>query len=336
MGKILFWESSIFCSLLFSYLLFACATEPSEDIVEPTCDTCSRRPVVDPFVALQIFPSDHPLNQDISSAALDTNSFAILRNIGLGESLLANFGSDSINGAPRGIPFITVQDGQPSIPLVFRANNYDANYRDESDLGPFPIPLDAPIEENGQGDSRVIVVDTDNLALYELYNASATEDSWECSRAAAFDLNALEFRPEGWASADAAGLPIFPCLVRYAETQSGLIQHPIRFTLPREKIYEGYVHPARSYIPAGKANNRLPLGGRLRLKADYDLSGFSLESLVILQALKTYGLILADVGETLYISGESHPNWDNEVLQELSRVKVEDFEVIELGEIKKN
>lgn len=325
---------SFFYILIFSLILFACSETGDDPNPSPNPNDEDPNAIVG-VEEISIFPASHPLNQDISESPVDPNSFAILRNIGVGQGLFADFGSGEWEGAPIGIPFVTVEDGQPLVPITFRANGYDGNYGEESDPGPFPIPLDAPIEGNGQGDSHVLVVDTDNFALYELYNASQNGEGWECSSAAAFDLSEVSFRPEGWTSADAAGLPIFPCLVRYSEIEVGEIDHAIRFTIPRSKIYQGYIHPARHLVSAGTEDNQLPFGARLRLRADYDISAFSPTNQIILRALKKYGLILADVGSSMFISGAPSESWDNDDLKELGKVKVEDFEVIELGEIKK-
>ncbi len=283
---------------------------------------------------ITLFPNDHPLNLDISNSPVDPNSMAILQNIGLDNHLFADFGSGLYQGSPIGIPYVAVDGNQPLVPITFRGNDYDNNYGGESDQGPFPIPLDAPIEGNGEGDSHVISVDVENGMLYELYNSDQVGDGFEASSAAVFDLNAVSFRPDGWTSADAAGLPIFPLLVRYPEIEKGEIDHPIRFTITRSKIYEGYVHPARHLVSGSQSDELLPFGGRLRLRADYDISGFSETNQIILQAMKTYGLILADVGSDMFISGAPHDGWDNDDLRNLRDVTVDNFEVIELGEIK--
>jgi len=279
---------------------------------------------------IQIFPASHPLNKDISSDAVDANSDAILSLIGLNEGLFADFGSGTWEGAPIGIPYVVVGEGQAL------ANINYTEWGDESDPGPFPIPLNAPIEGNGEGDSHVLCVDVANGMLYELFKSHVDGGDWYAYSGAKFDLNAVEFRPAGWTSADAAGLPIFPCLVRYPEVERGEIDHAIRFTLPRSNIYEGYVHPARHLVSGTTNSNQLPFGGKLRLKADFDISGFSSTNQLILKALKKYGLILADVGSAMFISGAPHDHWDNDDLKALDAVKASDFEVIELGSISTN
>lgn len=283
-----------------------------------------------------IFPSDHPLNRDISNDAIDPNSDLILENIGLEVGLHSDFGSGLYEGKSIGIPYTVVGKDQTKVSITFRANNYDDDYGDESDQGPFPIPLNAPIEQEGEGDSHVIAVDVDNEVLYELYNAEQKGDGWETSSAAKFDLKKTEYRPDGWTSADAAGLPIFPLLVRYPEIEKGEIDHPIRFTLNRANIYEGYVLPARHLVSGIKSDELLPFGALLRLKADFDISGYSATNQIILKAMKKYGLMLADVGSNMYISGAPHEKWISDDLAELHKVKVDNFEVIEIVEVHGN
>jgi hypothetical protein len=262
-------------------------------------------------------------------------TIAFLSN-GLDRGLKADFGSGLWNGAPIGIPFTIVCKDQPLVSITFRGNSYDGNYGSESDPGPYPIPLNAPIEGNGVRDSHVIAVNIDDNKLYELYNASTTANGWEASSGAIFDLSKEEYRPDGWTSADAAGLPIFPCLVRYDEVASGVIDHAIRFTISRSKLYPGYVHPARHRVNGTNTNINAPtpLGMRLRLKADFDVSGFSPTNKVILNAMKKYGIILADIGSDFYISGSPDSRWDNDDLQELNNVRPMHFEVVQLDNIK--
>jgi len=282
---------------------------------------------------IQIFLSNHPINMDISNSSVDVNSDLIINNIGSDRGIFPDFGSGEYQGSPIGIPYVSVDGSQPKVPITFRGNSYDDNYGDESDQGPFPIPLNAPIEGNGAGDSHIISVDVENGVLYELYNTTQVGSGFEASSAAVFNLNTVEFRPDGWTSADAAGLPIFPLLVRYPEIEKGVIDHPIRFTVNRSKIYEGYVHPARHLVSGNMSDELLPFGGRLRLKADYDISGFSEINKIILTAMKKYGLMLADVGSDMFITGAPHEKWDNDDLKNLLQVTLDNFEVIELGTI---
>ncbi|CAM4375560.1 hypothetical protein [Zobellia nedashkovskayae] len=278
---------------------------------------------------IQIFPSNHPLNKEVTNSPVDPHSDIILENIGLNSGLFPDFGSGLYNDAPIGIPYVVVDGSQENVPISFSENGYPS----ESDKGPFPIPLDAPIEGNGKGDSHVISVDIENGMLYELFYSKQVGTGFEVASAAVFDLNANTFRPDGWTSADAAGLPIFPLLVRYSEIEKGEIDHPIRLTIPRSKIYEGYIHPARHLVSGNTNDELLPFGAVLRLKSTFDTSDFSETNKIILQAMKKYGLILADVGSNMFISGAPDENWDNDDLRALKQVTLNNFEVIQMGEI---
>jgi hypothetical protein len=283
---------------------------------------------------ITIFPSDNALNRNISQDPVDSRSDAIIALIG-SPGLKSDFGSGLWEGAPIGIPFILVCDSQSKIPVTFRENDYDGNYGDESDPGPYPIPLTAPVEGNGTGDSHVLAADTDNKILYELYNASIGSNGWEASGGAIWDLKINDTRPAGWTSADAAGLPILPLLVRYEEAATGTIDHAIRFTLGKSKVTRGYTSPA-SHMVSG-TNSDLsaptPMGIRLRLKSGFNISGYSVTNQVILNAMKNYGLILADIGSDLYITGAPDERWDNDDLNQLKSVKATDFEVVQMGDI---
>lgn len=283
---------------------------------------------------INIFPADNPWNTAIDATPLDSRSNAIITLIANNNpSLKADFGSGLWDNAPIGIPYVVVCGNQPQLPIVYRANGYDGNYGDESDPGPFPIPANAPIEGNGNGDSHVIAVDVENKKLYELYNASRGSNSWEASSGALFNLNSNALRPTGWTSADAAGLPIFPGLVRYEEVLKGVIDHPIRFTLRSSKVSRAYIDPARHKVNGGNTSSSapVPFGMRIRLKASFNISSFSPVNRVILQAMKTYGLILADIGSDLYISGAPDERWNNDDLRNLGQLKATDFEVVQMG-----
>lgn len=281
-----------------------------------------------------IFPSDNPINNNISLEPVDSRSDAIIALIG-SPGLKPDFGSGLWEGAPIGIPFILVCDSQSKIQVTFRGNDYDDNYGNESDPGPYPIPLTAPVEGNGAGDSHVLAVDLDNKILYELYNASTGNKVWEASGGAIWDLKINDTRPQGWTSADAAGLPILPLLIRYEEVATGAIDHAIRFTLSKSKVMRGYTSPA-SHLVNGTNSDELaptPMGLRLRLKSGFDVSGFSETNQVILNAMKNYGLILADIGSDLFISGAPDERWDNDDLNQLKSVKATDFEVVQMGDV---
>jgi hypothetical protein len=280
---------------------------------------------------IMIFPADNPWNQDISGEPVDPFSDQIIAGFSSAQ-LKSDFGSGLWQGAPIGIPFVVVCGTQPKLQVTLRANSYDGDYGDQSDPGPYAIPIYAPIEGNGQGDSHVIAVDKDNDLLYELYNASVNGNQWEASSGAIFNLASDSLRPPGWTSADAAGLPIFPGLVRYDEVLNGSIHHAIRFTLQSSNVFPGYIYPARHSVnSSGQPDASLPFGARLRLKQAYDISSFPPHVQVILQALKTYGLILADIGSNLYMSGAPDARWDNDELQQLGQIKATDLEVVKFN-----
>jgi hypothetical protein len=275
--------------------------------------------------SISIFPADNPWHQDISGAAVDPYSSQILSAYS-NTGMHADFGSGLYEGNIIGIPFIVVCSSQPKIAVVYRKNSYDGNYGNESDPGPYPIPLNAPIEP---GDGHVIAVDKDNSKLYELYNANVNGDHWEASSGAIFDLTSDALRTDGWTSADAAGLPIFAGLVRYDEMLKGSIDHAIRFTLSKAHSTAAHISPARHEgNGTGTLQTALPFGARIRLKANYDISGFPPHIQVILTAMKKYGLILADIGSDMYITGAPDDRWDNDELQKLGSVKASAFEVV--------
>lgn len=273
---------------------------------------------------ISVFPADNPWNQDISSAPVDPYSNQIISGFSA-NSIKADFGSGLWDNAPIGIPYTVVCGNQPKITVVF------TDYGDESDVGPYPIPLTAPIEGNGVGDAHAIAVDIENKKLYELFNAHVKGDHWEASSGAIFDLNTNALRPEAWTSADAAGLPIFPGLVRYDEVEKGAIDHPIRFTLTSSNVKPAYIYPARHKVNSSGGQYSLPFGARIRLKSSFNISSFSQHNQVILRAMKKYGLILADIGSNLYISGAPDERWNNDELRQLSQLKGSDFEVVKFS-----
>jgi hypothetical protein len=268
-----------------------------------------------------VFPADNPWNTDVSSLPKRANSDAVIAQIQAdGADLLhADFGG----GGTYGIPYVTVPADEPLVPTTF------VDWPGESDPGPYPVPLGAPIE--GGSDRHVIAVQLGTCELYELYNASPTDGRWDASNGAVFDLRSNALRPEGWTSADAAGLPIFAGLARYDEVAAGVINHALRVTFGRTQ--HGYVHPATHLASSDTSANRPPMGLRLRLKADYDLSGFHGQSLVILRALKTYGLLVADNGSNWFITGAADSRWDDNDLDQLKSVPGTAFEVLDTGPV---
>jgi hypothetical protein len=274
----------------------------------------------DPLIGgCQVFPLDNPWNADISAAAVHPDSDTYIANINNngGDFVHPDFGSNPAYG----IPYISVSGTQAKVPITFL-------YDDESDPGPYPFPPNAPIESGG--DKHVIAIDTDNCVLYETFNSQyvgGTQQAWEADSGAIFNLDSNALRPDGWTSADAAGLPIFPGLARCAEVVSGEVKHAFRFTVSRTQ--RAYIYPATHYASSITDPDYPPMGLRFRLKDEYDLSGFSGQALVIAQALKKYGMILADNGSNWYISGEHDQGcWDDEELDQLKDIPGTAFEVV--------
>ncbi|MFA6161712.1 MAG: hypothetical protein WC766_06140 [Patescibacteria group bacterium] len=270
----------------------------------------------------QIFPTDNSWNQDVSKLPVNSMSAAYIASIGAARTLHPDFGG---NGE-YGIPFEVVSAGQAKVPINFTA------YGDESDPGPYPIPANASVEGgvSSDGDRHVLVVDKDACKLYELYRAFKTTSGWDADSGAVFNLTSNALRPEGWTSTDAAGLPIYPGLVKYDEVASGSINHAIRFTASRTQ--NGYIHPATHQ--AGINNADLPpMGLRVRLKASFDISKFTGQSRVILEAMKKYGMIVADNGSNWYFQGDTDPRWNDDNLNQLKSVPGSAFEALETGAI---
>ncbi|WP_255593921.1 hypothetical protein [Acidovorax sp. sic0104] len=277
------------------------------------------------------FPPDNPWNTDISAAEVDPASDRLIASIGADKGLYRDFGAGLWEGAPIGIPYQVVTGQQARVPIEYQA------YGDESDPGPFPIPLDAPVEgAPGQGgDRHVLVIDKDNQRLYELGRAFVRGGGWRADVGAEFHLDSNNVRPaakSGWTSADAAGLPIFPGLARYDEASRGAggIRHALRFTAARTR--RAFVPPATHYASSSTDANLPPMGMRVRLKAGFAIPAtFSPEAQAILTALKTYGMFLADNGSDWYLSGAPDDRWDNDRLRaELASVKGRDLEVVKM------
>ncbi|MFO1217330.1 MAG: hypothetical protein U1E89_02990 [Burkholderiaceae bacterium] len=278
------------------------------------------------------FPADNAWNLDISAAPVDPASDALIASIGLGTGLHPDFGAGLYNGEPIGIPYIVVAGTQTPVVIRFTA------YGDESDPGPYPVPADAPIEGGAasSGDRHVLVIDRDHNRLYELGAAYPNADgSWDAACGAVFHLDGNVVRPggqPGWTSADAAGLPIFPGLARYEEAAAGPggIRHALRFTAARTR--RAYVPPATHWASSNASANVPPMGMRVRLKASYAIPAtFSGETRALLQAMKTYGLILADNGSNWFVSGAPDDRWNNDALtSELRQVHGSDFEVVRM------
>lgn len=268
------------------------------------------------------FPDDNPWNTDISRSAVDANSATLIASCGV-RNLHPDFGT-VWDGAPNGIPYVVVNSTQAKVPVTF-------DYDDESDPGPYPIPANAPIEGGAasSGDRHVLVVDVGAWKLYELFDAHPINGgaSWHAGSGAVFDLSSNALRPAGWTSADAAGLPIFPGLVRYDEAvEKHSIQHALRFTCPRTR--RAYIAPARHFASSDTSSKLPPMGMRVRLRADYDTTGFSPTVRAILRAMMKYGMLVADNGSGWFVSGAPDPRWDDDDLATLARVPSTAFEVV--------
>jgi hypothetical protein len=277
------------------------------------------------------FPQDNAWNTPVDGASVDPNSDALIASIGLTKGLHPDFGA-SYGGGPFGIPYVVVSGETRGVSVAF-------DYADESDPGAYPIPAGAPIEggANSSGDRHVLVIDRDNWKLYELFAAYPASGStnWTAGSGAIFDLATDAQRPAGWTSADAAGLPIFPGLARYDEVvERGVIPHALRFTVTHSR--RAYVAPARHYASADTSSNRPPMGMRVRLKATFDISTFPPSAKVILQALKTYGMFVADNGSDWFISGAPDARWNDDELNTLKTVPGSAFEVVTMGTVVKN
>jgi hypothetical protein len=266
-----------------------------------------------------VFPASNPWNQDISHAAIDPHSAAYVARIDSSRQFLhPDFGSNP----SYGIPVVVVPGSQPRVPITFTA------YGAESDPGPYPMPLNAPVEQGS--DRHALAVDTGDCHLYELYQAQRLGSGWSAASGAVFDLRSNALRPDTWTSADAAGLPILPGLARYDEVASGVINHALRFTVAETQ--NGFIHPATHQAGVANASDP-PMGARFRLKASFDLSSYHGESLVILTALKRYGMMVADNGSSWFVSGATDPRWKDSDLNQLKSVPGNAFEAVSTGPI---
>jgi hypothetical protein len=303
----------------------ACTATTSSDnntTDNPSNPTNPTTPTDGSLNGLRVFPADNPWNTDVSKNAVDPNSSTLIASCGL-RNLHQDFGT-TYDGAPNGIPYVLVGASQSRVPVTF-------DYDDESDTGPYPIPPNAPIEggASSSGDRHVIVVDTSAGKLYELYDAHPLNSgaSWHAGAGAVFDLNSNALRPAGWTSADAAGLPIFPGLVRYDEVvEQRAINHALRFTCPRTR--KAYVSPARHYASNDTSSSLPPMGMRVRLKANFDTTGFAPSVRVVLRAMMKYGMLLADNGSGWFFSGAPDSRWNEDELATFSRVPSSAFEVV--------
>jgi hypothetical protein len=261
-----------------------------------------------------VFPAGNVWNQDISALPVAADSSTLLKTIGLSTGLHPDFGSYK----GYGIPINTVAGTRTKVRVRF-------DYASESDKGPYPIPLHPRIEASS--DHHMLIVDRDTCTLYEMWDVRHTSTGWRAGSGAIWDMNSNALRPDGWTSADAAGLPILPGLVRYREVAAGVIDHALRFTAPKTR--SSHIYPARHDAGSGSSSSLPPMGLRVRLKASFDVSRLSPQARVIAIALQRYGMILADNGSPWYISGASNKNFDDSDLHTLDRITGRDLEVVD-------
>ena len=273
----------------------------------------------DAAAACTLFPDDNAWNLRVDHLPVRADSATLIETIGLDEPLHPDFSSTDWNdGIGYGIPFNIVGSDTPR-------RNVSFQYAGQSDDGPYPIPKHPKIE--GASDRHILMWDKDGCDLYELFNARKVDGKWKAGSGAIWDLRSNALRPDGWTSADAAGLPILPGLVRWIEVRDGEIAHAIRFTAPETR--NAHIYPARHHAGIGDSASLPPMGLRVRLKASVDVSGFSKQARVVLVALQRYGMILADNGSPWYITGAPHANWNDDVLHDLHEITGADFEVVD-------
>lgn len=274
------------------------------------------------------FQSTSLWNTDISTAQVDANSTNIINFIGPTVTRHPDFGAGTFHNQTLGIPYQVVAGTQAKVPVTLGA------FFDESDPGPEPVPANALIEgypKPGNGDRHVLVLEKDGCWLYELYNASVKNGKWSADATSMWDMTINEQRPHTWTSADAAGLPVFVGLARYDEVAAGAINHALRFTVPTSQ--KAFVLPATHWASTTTNTSAPPMGTRLRLKASFNISGYPADDQVILTALKKYGMILADNGSAIFISGVPDNRWNNTNLNLLKNITASNFEVVQQGTI---
>jgi hypothetical protein len=276
-----------------------------------------------------VFPASNVWNQPVSALPVEADSAQLIASIGLDNGVHADFGSGLYNGSSIGIPYIVVHGKTtPKSRVKF-------DYADESDKGPYPIPSNVPIEgypHSGDGDRHALIVDRDTCRLYELYALRRSGAGWAAGSGAIWSLRSNALRPAGWTSADAAGLPILPGLARWDEVAAGQIDHALRFTASRTR--NTFIYPARHQAGSSSDGTLPPMGLRVRLKASVDISKLPLQARIVAQAMKTYGLILADNGSPWYVSGAPNAHWSNDQLHALGALHGSDFEVVDTSKLR--
>jgi hypothetical protein len=291
----------------------ATAVPSPKPTVKPTATPTPKPVVIPPITACPMFPATNVWNRRVDGLPVASTSDALVAAIGITRTLHPDFSATGY-----GIPFNVVGSSTPRRTVSF-------TYASESDRVKYPIPTKPKIE--GGSDRHLLMIDTNACKLYELFAAVQTSTGWHAGSGAVWDLRSNHLRPAGWTSADAAGLPILPGLVRYDEVAIGAIKHAIRFTAP--VTCNGYIYPARHEAGSGSCATRPPMGLRVRLKASVDISGYGTQARVILTALKRYGMILADNGSPWYITGAPSSKWNDDVLHALGGIDGSDFEVVD-------
>jgi len=297
-----------------SVVCLACAASSASALRVPAAPKCP------------IFPATNAWNERVDTLPVAANSAQMIQSIGLSTGLHPDFGLGLYGGGPIGIPFDVVSKKTPRFHVHF-------DYADESDKVAYPIPKTVHIEGGSQsdGDRHALLLDKDACRLYELYALRHSSSGWTAGSGAVWNLRSNALRPAGWTSADAAGLPIFPGLARYDEVARGVINHALRFTAARTR--RQYVYPARHYASSSDDPSLPPMGLRVRLKASVDISHFPRQARIVLQALKTYGMILADNGSNWFISGAPNPKWSNDDLHSIGQITGSDFEVVDTSSL---
>jgi hypothetical protein len=278
-----------------------------------------------------VFPATSVWNQRVDKLPVESDSATLIASIGLANGVHADFGSGLWDGSRIGIPYAVVHGKTTA------RSRLSFEYADESDKGPYPIPANVPIEGSpghlDSGDRHALIVDADSCRLYELYALQRSGTHWTAGSGAIFNLRSNALRPAGWTSADAAGLPILPGLARWdGDAATGAIRHALRFTAERTR--RAYVYPARHYASSSTDPSLPPMGLRVRLKASIDISKLPPQARIVAQAMKTYGLILADNGSSWYVSGAPSPHWSNDQLHALGTLHGSDFEVVDTSSLR--
>jgi hypothetical protein len=276
-----------------------------------------------------VFPASNVWNQRVDTLPVESDSAQLIASIGLDSGVHADFGSGLYDGSSIGIPYVVVHGKTtPKSRVKF-------DYSDESDKGPYPIPSNVPIEgypHSGDGDRHALILDRDTCKLYELYALRRSGSGWAAGSGAIWNLRSNALRPAGWTSADAAGLPILPGLARWSDVAAGQIDHALRFTASRTR--NTYIYPARHEASSSTDPSLPPMGLRVRLKASVDISKLPLQARIVAQAMKTYGLILADNGSPWYVSGAPNAHWSNDQLHALGALNGSDFEVVDTSKLR--